>query len=996
MNAPNPGAERDHASLAAQRRQLTILFCDMVGSTPLSARLDPEDMHDIIRAYLSCCTDAIDECDGFVARYMGDGVLAYFGYPAAREDAPRLAIHAALRIRERVPRIPTPHGEPLAVRIGIATGVVVVGHLIGEGLARELSVVGEAPNLAARLQSAAAANTVLVSNATRRLAETPFQFREIGALALKGLTLQEPIWEAMGLETTTRRGGADQAASTSPVVGRADEMRLVAESWAARRSGHGQIVGLVGEPGIGKSRLLREVHRDIAREPHLWLAGGGAQMFNNTPFHAIAEMIRARVDPTGRLTPRERLTRLERLLEITGLDVAESAPLIAELIGIETPDNQPPITLAGDARRERLMSVLIDWLARGAQKWPTVLAIEDIQWVDPSTLELLAQLVGRATTTPFLMIYTARPGFTAPWPDGPGQRQIVLSRLDAAEVQRMISLTAGRDLPRDVLERVIARADGVPLFVEELARLIGRDSASDQLIPATLSDLLAARLDQPGPARELARIASVLGGEFGGGLLRAVSGLDPADMMSGLERLLTSNLIVEKAGSAEPTYAFRHALIQEAAYGSLLKSQRRSLHQQTARVIASKFPHVASASPEIIAHHWAGAGEPALAFDAWRDAGRLAVERKAYAEAQRFHDLAAAMLEEFAPSPSRDEQELALRTDQAGVLQITLGYSAPATVRATERARALAEKGGDLKQQCAQVAAMWMAASSGGDYRTAIKLADQFLPLAHAAGTPEELGGAHMMLMTSCYRTGDLRSAEEAFIRGRAHFASPLFHQRPGAVAQTFGNAALLAWLMGDSREADRRIALVTEHALVADNPYEQAFDRHMGAMMAVLMSRPEQGERWAREALAISTEIGFPQFVAISRVLLGRAETQLGRPISGLAGLQEGLALTEGVHSRNGRTMYKTWLAEAQAACDLIDDAVETLDEALSLNPQERFFRPEGLRLRGYFKGLRGDIEGAIADGLEAVKLAKSIGARTLHERAAATLAPLGDGVTL
>jgi class 3 adenylate cyclase/tetratricopeptide (TPR) repeat protein len=980
--------------LAAQRRQLTVMFCDLAGSTELSAELDPEDMHEVIGAYHRVCTEAIERADGFVAKYLGDGVLAYFGYPQAHEDDAERAIHAALALEQAGSALGAPNGAPLAVRVGIATGLVVVGDLIGVGAAQERSVVGETPNLAARLQAMAPPGGVVVSNATRRLASGLFEFRDLGVPALKGLTLREPVWQVLGAKAAVDRFAARHERGPAPLVGRDAELQRVLEAWRQAAAGEGQVVGLVGEPGIGKSRLIYEVRREIRHEPHVRLEGGGAQLFRNTPFHAIAEMIRRRLAGHRALSPEGYRTALERSLSQAAVKAEHALPLIAELIGVPSPAEAAPLTLPADQRRSALLAALSEWLLNTAERWPTLMVVENLQWVDPSTLELLEQLIGRASGVRLLVLYSTRQATAAPWPLGPGHLRLELGRLDAESLERLMAFAGGEALPQDLVANVVARADGVPLFAEELARLLvdRPERAQAREVPGTLSDLLMARLDQLGSAKEVAQIAAVLGAEFQPRLLRLVSSWAEPPLAEALQTLIASDLLVARGSGDDQTYAFRHALIQDAAYEALLKSQRRALHRQAATVLAEDFPEITLAQPEILAQHWTRAGEPELAVSAWHEAGRHASGRWAYKEAEHAFTAALEVLASLPDSDQRDERELDLVSSLAQLLQFTLGYSAPGTIAATARARTLAEKGGDLEQRIMQMGGAWSAASSAGDYEAAGKLADQLLQLARLNGAPRAMGAACMFQMTSRYRTGDLIGAEAAFTTGRPYFASPEYRRLPGATPQTFGNAALLAWMMGEPEEGRRRIDRGLALSRESNNPFELAFAHHMAAQQAVLTANPHDAQAEGEESMRISEEHGFSQFAATSRVFLGRAAAELGRPDEGVALIQEGLQGIGGAPSRAGRTMYLTWLAEVQALAGRLDDALDTLEEALTANPRELFFRPESLRLRAACRLEKGDLEGAEADCRAAVSLSWTMGAKLFHERASAELVKLSD----
>lgn len=983
-------------TFAAQRRQITVMFCDLIGSTALSSQLDPEEMYEVLRAYQSCCTEVIEQAGGFVAKYLGDGVLAYFGYPQAHEDDPERAIHAGLIVAGLVPGLPVPGERQLAARIGIATGLVIVGELIGAGAAEERAVTGETPNLAARLQELAPPGGVVVSAATRRLAAGLFDFKDLGAQSLKGLSRPEPVWEVIGQKATAGRFAARHEREPAPLVGRAAELAKVLERWRLAVGGETEIVGLVGEPGIGKSRLIYELRRTLAEEPHVWLEGGGAQVFRNTPFYVAGQMIRRALADEAPLTPDGYFEALTAALQAAGVEAPYALPLIADLIGAPTRDEQAPVTLAPDQRRSFLMGALSEWLIKTAAQSPALLVVEDLHWVDPSTLELLAEVVPQIQASRLMVVYSTRDPGAAPWPAGARHLQLDIERLDEASLGRLVASTAGEGLPPELAASVVARAGGVPLFAEELARLMldRPDRADGREIPGTLSDLLMARLDQLGPAKETAQIASVLGAEFDAGLLAAVAGLDARNLAAALERLVEAELIVAHRGPDGEAYAFRHALMLDAAYQALLKSQRRTLHARAAAALAEAFPAIARAQPELVAQHWTQAGEVEPAIAAWHEAARAAGVRRAYREAERAYRQAIELLMQLPDSPEREARELELQGSLVQLLQYVYGFAAPETAAPTARARLLAEKGGDVGQQVMQLAGAWSGASSAGDYESAQRLADQILQLASVEGSPRAMGAAWMMQMTSRYRTGDLIGAEAAFATGEPCFADPQFRRLPGAAPQTFGNAALIAWALGEPHEPARRIGRMLSLSEDEANPYQLVFAHHMAAQQAVLSGEAHEAEAQARRSLEIADQHGFPQFAATARVFLGRAMALLGDPAGGAALILEGLAGLGGSPSRAGRTMYLTWLAETQIAARELDAAAATLEDALTANPNELFFRPESLRLRGLVRRGRGDPRGAEADFRDAVALAKAMGAKLFHERAVAELDRLRPGL--
>jgi tetratricopeptide (TPR) repeat protein len=586
---------------------------------------------------------------------------------------------------------------------------------------------------------------------------------------------------------------------------------------------------------------------------------------------------------------------------------------------------------------------------------------------------------------PLLLIVTMRNDVVANWHGDPHHECIRLDRLSGAQCSRIAHAVADERLSDTALQSVARRADGIPLFAEELGRLLAqRDDVAAQ-VPETLSDLLMARLDALGPAKHFAQTASVLGTEFDPALFRAVAGLDEPDARSALCTLANADIVVLDGDHPTGCCTFRHAMIRDAAYGTLMKGRRRTLHRRAASVIGDHFPHLAAVQPEIPAHHWSEAEDFEHAVPAWREAARQASLKSAFAEAQQACERAIDAIDRLTETPEHEEQELEIRSIYADVLRITRGYAAPATKEAVADVKRLAERRGDLRKQCAHVAGAWMVASSGGNYPLAEKLVNQLMPLAHADGGIDELGVAYALQLTTQYRTGDLLGAEETFRIARPYFVSVEFHKRAGAAGQTYGNAALNAWLLDDQTEASSRISECLRISSGILSPYEEAFATYMAALLAVLRRSHSEARNFARQSLDLSDRNGFPQFAAISRIALGRAEAELGSPETALVLMHDGFTRMKANRSRNGLTMLLTWLAEVEAQSGNERKAIETLTEALETNPHERFFRPETLRVRAELYERCGHREKAQTDLAGAVALSKAMSARLSHARAAA-----------
>ena len=597
----------------AERRQVTVMFSDLVGSTALSARMDPEDLREIISTYQKCVAETVQRFGGFVAKYMGDGVLVYFGYPQAHEHDAERAVRAGLELIKTVGGLKS--SAPLQARVGIATGLVVVGDLIGSGAAQEQAVVGETPNLAARLQGIAEPNTVVIAESTRKLVGNLFEVVDLGAKDLKGISGPARAWAAVRPSSVESRFEALRAATT-PLVGRDEEIELLMRRWAQAKAGDGSIVLISGEPGIGKSRIAQTMQERLSLEPHTRLR------FFCSPYHqdsalypAIAQLERAaglrRED-----TAEQRLAKLEALLAQATNDVSEVAPLIADLLSIPTGDRYPALVLTPQKRKEKTLQALVAQAEGLARRHPALMIFEDVHWSDPTTLELLDLLMERVPAARLLVIITFRPEFSPPWVGRPQVTLVTLNRLPPRQRADMIDrLTGGKTLPREITEQIIVRTDGVPLFIEELTKAVIESGvvadagdrytvtgpAPSLAIPTSLHASLLARLDRLAPTREVAQIGATLGRSFTHELIGAVAGVPQQLLDDALDQLVRAELIFRRGITPDAEYTFKHALVQDAAYSTLLRSRRQLLHGRIATVLEDQFPEIISAQPHLMA-----------------------------------------------------------------------------------------------------------------------------------------------------------------------------------------------------------------------------------------------------------------------------------------------------------------------------------------------------------------------------------------------------------
>ena len=635
---------------AAERRQLTVMFCDLVGSTSLSARLDPEDMRDLITVYRNCIIEAVAQFDGFIAQYLGDGVLVYFGYPQAHEDDAERAVKAGLAAVAAVNRIKGPDLAQLKARVGIATGLVVVGEQMGSASSEERVAIGQTPNLAARLQGVAAPGAVVISASTRRLVGRIFDCQALGAIEIKGLPQAMEAWQVRGEMAGLTRFEALHAGALSPLVGRLEETALLRRRWELAKAGEGRVVLLSGEPGIGKSRITESLLASLEGEEHVRQRYYCSAHHTHSALHPfIAQIERAAGFEPGN-GGGERLGKLEALLMPTPGDVSQDLALIAELLAVPKDKRYPALDVSPQQKREMTLAALLNQLKGVAAQTPVLIVFEDAHWIDPTSLDLLDRIVACVADMQVLLVITFRPEFQPTWVGQSHVTMLPLSRVDRRDSSGIISgVTKGKALPEVVAEKILALADGVPLFIEELTSTLLesgllRETADRYVldgplpplaIPTTLQGSLVARLDRLAPVKDVAQIGAVIGREFSHELIAAAAALTPADLDTALERLIASGLITRRGSPPNASYVFKHALVQDAAYGTLLKSRRQQLHASIARLLVERFPTVAEGLPEVVAHHFTEAGLASEAIDYWRKAGQLASMRSANREAVR-------------------------------------------------------------------------------------------------------------------------------------------------------------------------------------------------------------------------------------------------------------------------------------------------------------------------------------------------------------------------
>ena len=991
-------AQTDGFSTEGERRHLTVLFCDLVGSTEIAVKLDPEDWHEIVREYHREASLAVERFGGHVAKFLGDGILAYFGWPRAHDNDPERGVRAGLALLESIAALSSrlqQVGRPeLSVRVGIHTGPTVIAEAGKDGS----DIFGDTPNIAAHVQAVAGPGTVLITPATRHLVSGLFLLEDLGARTIKGLL------EPLELCRAVRPAGVSDRLSHSPrglapFVGREDELRMLANRFARACEGEGQAVLILGEAGIGKTRLVNELRARIAAERHTWIDTAADPFFSSTPFHPLKQAIDHALMWRGDESDAEKMATLEASMTSAGLALEQAFPLVARMLELPVPAKYPEVLLSPERERDRLLLTLAAWTLGSARAQPMVIALEDVHWADPSTLDLVRMLVEQCATAPLFVVITARPEFIPAWPQRAHHLPLIVTRLSDREAQRMIEGLAPKiELESEVIETVLRRSTGVPLFVEELTRLVleeGLKSASRE-VPVTLNGSLLARLDRLGEARVVAETAAVIGRDFDYRMLRSVAGLSDERLQTGLQTLANADLIHFRGVPPESVYRFKHALVRDAAYELLLKSRRRELHAAIAALIQSSTPN---AQPELVAHHLAEAGDHDQARKLWRLAGENAAARGGFGESEEHFRHAIAALALVPNSDERSAREMQLQLALGQVLAASRGYSAPETAAAYSRARALSESFDD-SSPAAVVLGSWGITLMHGDLKGAGQLADRALESARAGGRKVAQSWAHYSQGQTGYFSGRLIEAESHLMRSVELYdgeSAGAFPQNPRIDALAVAGAA--TWLLGRPDTAVERASRAWNEAHELRLPFDVAFAGPWICLVLIWREEFQRALETAEQLLAISTEHRFPLFVALGKMYKGSALCALDRSSEGLSMMRDGLAASLALSRRLALPELLTWLAEGQMRAGALHDSASTLEDALSAAPAELYWRPETLRLRGEvtLKLAGSSAEGLLdiakqhkaeRDFVDACSLAAQIGARSLELRATTSLA--------
>jgi class 3 adenylate cyclase/predicted ATPase len=986
-----------------ERRHLTVMFCDLVGSTALSSRLDPEDMRELLRAYQDACTAVVMRYEGFVAKYMGDGVLIYFGYPQAHEDDAERAINAGLGIVDAVKELQ----RDLFVRIGIATGMVVVGDIVGEGASQEAAITGETPNLAARLQDLARPDAVVIAEATYSLVGGLFDFEDLGLYDLKGFDERVQVWGVSGARRAESRFEATHSEHLTALTGRDEEMEILARRWERAKAGEGQVVLLSGEPGLGKSRLVRELETRIGEDSYYRFR------HQCSPYHAVSALYPI-IDRLERAAGFEdgdavgtKLDKLEALIAQSGKPIQNIAPFFASLLSIPTDARYPASNVSPQRQKALTLEAIIDQLAGLSEQRPVLFIVEDAHWIDPTTLELMELVVERARTLSVLILITHRLGFNVPWSGHSHVTQLALRRLDVRDCEQLVNLVVGsQTLPQSVRQRIAMQTDGVPLFVEELTKSVLESAAvSDNVsaameIPATLQDSLMARLDRLGPAKEVAQVGAVIGREFRRDLLTSVSELDATALDEAIVRLTGSGMIYPRQSGSNVTYAFNQALVQGTAYGSLLRNRRAEIHGRVAACLARNFPEIVESEPELLAHHYGEAESVDLAVDHWQMAGQHAMKRSANIEAEGHIRKGLEILASMPETSERHRREIALLNTLGVCLMPTRGFGNPEVAETFSKAALISEAEGDMQGLFVALRGKGQYQMISGDLVTAKEQTSAILDLAEKLEEPDLLIEAHHLGWSSLTFTGDFVAAREhvetgiaLYDRDRDHHLTYAYSGHdPGVCCRSFGSLAL--WQLG---YPDQALVLCRDgEALARELSHPFTLTAALWALGSMHLLRREFGEIGAIGEFLIDHcgEMGFQPFVSLGHIFRGGAAAYQGKFREGTIEMREGILGMRSTGTKYTLPLFLTWLAELHLKASQIEDGFNMIEEGLAMAEEDGdcFSLPEFHRIRGDLLLAGATMREAEAEDAftKAAGIARDHKAKSLELRAVTCLARL------
>ena len=1012
-----PKAARPQEAAApsvAERRQLTVMFCDLVGSTELASRLDPEVTREVIAGYRSCVAQIVGEFEGFVAQYLGDGVVAYFGYPSAHEDDAERTVRAALAVVAAVQKLKPHAGVALQARIGVASGLVVVGEQLGAEASRERAAVGETPNLAARLQALAAPNEVLISESTRRLLGRLFDLRELPKVTVKGVTEPLTAYAVLGPSSIASRFDALRVSGPTPLVGRAEEIDLLLRRWEQAKLGEGRVVLLAGEAGIGKSCIAESLLTRLEGEPHARLRYFCSPHHTHSPLHPFITQIERAAGFEPGSSAGAKLDKLATLLKPAARNLPQELALIAELLAVPLDGRYPAVEVGPQQKREMTLAALLDQLDGLAAQRPVLILFEDAHWIDPTSFDLLDQTVARAADLPVLLVITCRPDLQPAWVGQPHVTMLPLSRLGRRDSAGIIGgVTKGKALPNEVVAQILERTDGVPLFIEELTSTllesgVLRETAESYTldgplpplaIPTTLQASLVARLDRLATVKNVAQIGAVIGREFSHELIGAVAALSSADLDAALERLTASGLISRRGTPPAAAYSFKHALIQDAAYSTLLRGQRKVFHARITKVLEERFPETVKTQPEILAHHYAQADLPDQAIDYWLSAGERSVMRSAYVEAVEHLTQGIELTKLLPASPERGRKELRLHLALGPAVTACKGLSAPETVQVYSRAHDLLGNGGTLAEQMIVLSGLWNGHWGRAEHSAALEVAKECLAFAEGHEHVEASALANRM-------TGLTLCTMGAFVEARRHLEQTLGlcsdsegMRTLSAISYAYDDRVIalsylarVLWPLGYPEQAVAAATQAVARARGLGHAITTAQALHAEVLLAAFGNDPQRAAIHADGFVTHCVEHSIANFEHWARLYQGAIFASQGEPLHGIEVMRNAIAAADTMNSKVFRPLQLGQLARAHASLGQVEVGLGLLDEAIETAEKtgEGFFEAELNRLRGEMcltVGKKVEAETALQRGLT---VARRQQARLWELRAATSLAEL------
>jgi class 3 adenylate cyclase/predicted ATPase len=1002
----------------AERRQVTVLFSDLVGSTALSTSMDPEDLRDVITAYQTCVAATVHRLDGFVAKYLGDGVLAYFGYPQAHEDDPERAVLAGLELTAAVAALST--RVPLKARVGIATGTVVVGDLIGSGEAQERGIVGETPNLAARLQAIATPDTVVIAEGTRRLLGNLFELADLGAKDLKGIGRPVRAWAVLRACSPESRFEAMHAARLTELVGRQEEFDLLWRRWSRAKAGEGQVVLLSGEAGIGKSRLTAALLERLGGEPYARLRSFCSPQHTDSTLYPIIAHVERAAGLTREDTTQVKLDKLDSVLAQTSTS-REHAALIAEMLSLPNDGRYPSLDeLTPQQRRQQTFEALIAQVETLARHDPVMMIFEDAHWADPTSLEAFDRLVDRIRTRRVLLIVTFRPEFESPWIGRPHVTALTLNRLVERDIDVMIDrLLGGKELPPSIRKDIVERADGIPLFVEEMTRAVleAEDAGATVAaitavrslplaVPASLQASLLPRLDRLGPAKEIAQVGAAIGRDFSHAVLADVVARPQPELEAALGRLIAAGLLFRQGVPPNVSYVFKHALVQDAAYGTLLREPKRALHARIAEAIESRFAGIAESQPELLARHCTAGGLIEKAARYWGKAGQRSLARSALIEAVEQLTRALDQIAALPPTTALRREEIRLQVALITPLMYVKGYAAPETRTAAEQARLLIEQAEELGEPpedplllFSVLFSFWVANYVAFNGDVIRPLAEEFFARAEkeAASVPKMIG--HQVMGVTLLHTGSIVKARTHLERALALYnptehrpLTPRFPQDTEVSVLSYRARAL--WLLGHPQAALADIDRALGSARKLEHPATLMFALAVNALVVIHCGDYATAAAQAGEVVAMAQEKGTLYWKALGTLWQGWLAVLTGNAAAAAETITSGLAAFRSIGATLFAPVSLTYLARAHAELGQPDEAWRCIGEAMATieTTKETWCQAEVCRMAGEIALMAPASDAANAESHfeRALAVARAQQARSWELRAVTSLARL------